>query len=65
MQIATRTRRAGFGKALPFEELKRRSRINDAARGHDHDEEFSAVIRAGVPGYESAASAATRVQSTT
>lgn len=40
-----------FGKALPFEELKRRSLVNEAAKGQDRDERFSAIIRRGVPGY--------------
>lgn len=41
----------GFGTDLPFEELRRRSRVNDAARGRDRDESFSAIIRRGLPGY--------------
>ena len=41
----------GLSHALSFEDLKRRSRINDAAKGHDVDESFSAAIRAGLPGY--------------
>ena len=41
----------GLDRALSFEDLKRRSRINDTAQRHDVDEAFSAVIRAGLPGY--------------
>ena len=41
----------GLSHALSFQDLKRRSRISDAAKGHDVDESFSAVIRAGLPGY--------------
>jgi len=41
----------GLDHALSFQDLKRRSRINDAARGHDADASFSTVIRAGLPGY--------------
>ena len=41
----------GLSHALSFEDLKRRSRINNAAKGHDVDESFSAVIRAGLPSY--------------
>ena len=41
----------GLSHALSFQDLKRRSRINDAANGRDVDESFSAVIRAGLPGY--------------
>jgi hypothetical protein len=36
--------------SLPFEELKKRSRINDAARAADHAPDFSQQIRAGLPG---------------
>ena len=43
----------GLSHALSFQELKGRSRINDAATEHDVDESFSAVIRAGLPGYAS------------
>ena len=41
----------GIGHASSFEDLKRRSRINDAAKGHDTNASFSAIIRAGLPGY--------------
>jgi Domain of unknown function (DUF4105) len=43
-----------FGNALTFEALKRRSRINAAARGHDRDARFSSIIRRDLPGYERA-----------
>lgn len=44
-----------FGKTLPYEELKRRSLVNEAAKGRDGDVQFSAIIRRGLPGYEPAA----------
>jgi len=44
-------RAGGFGHALSFEELKARARVNDAAKGRDGDEDFSSIIRRGVPGY--------------
>ncbi len=37
---------------LPFAELRRRSQINDAARAAGDVEDFSARIRAGLPGIE-------------
>lgn len=37
---------------LPFDELKRRAHINDAARAADQDPDFSARIRADRPGFE-------------
>ena len=39
-----------FGRSLPFEELKRRSHINDAAHAADQDPGFSRRIRAALPG---------------
>lgn len=36
--------------SLPFEELKKRSRINDAAQAADKAPDFSQRIRAGLPG---------------
>jgi hypothetical protein len=36
---------------LPFEELKARAHINDAARAADQDADFSARIRVGRPGF--------------
>jgi Domain of unknown function (DUF4105) len=36
--------------SLPFEELKKRSRINDAAQAADQAPDFSQRIRAGLPG---------------
>ena len=36
--------------SLPFEELKKRSRINEAARAADQAPDFSQRIRAGLPG---------------
>ena len=36
--------------SLPFEELKKRSRINDAAQAADRAPDFSQRIRAGLPG---------------
>ncbi|MEI6167496.1 MAG: DUF4105 domain-containing protein [bacterium] len=38
--------------SLPFEELKRRSRINDRARAAGSSPDFSAQIREGMPGME-------------
>ncbi len=38
--------------SLPFEELKRRGRINDRARAAGDAPDFSARIRAGVPGMD-------------
>jgi hypothetical protein len=37
---------------LPFAELKKRSRINDAGRGADKDPEFSRRIRESIPGFQ-------------
>ena len=37
--------------SLPFEELQRRSRINDAARAADQALDFSRRIREGLPGF--------------
>lgn len=34
----------------PFEELRRRGHVNAAAQAADDDEDFAAIIRAGVPG---------------
>jgi hypothetical protein len=36
--------------SLPFEDLKKRSRINDAAQAADRAPDFSQRIRAGLPG---------------
>jgi hypothetical protein len=36
---------------LPFDELKRRAHINEAARAADQSPDFSALIRAGRPGF--------------
>jgi hypothetical protein len=36
--------------SLPFEDLKKRSRINEAAQAADHAPDFSRRIRAGLPG---------------
>ena len=36
--------------SLPFEELRRRSRVNDRAQAADQDPEFSQRIRDGLPG---------------
>jgi hypothetical protein len=38
--------------SLPFPELMRRSRINDAAHAADRASDFSRLIRAGLPGME-------------
>jgi hypothetical protein len=43
---------------LPFAELKRRARINDAARAANDDPDFSVHIRAGRPGFEGRVAAA-------
>jgi len=37
---------------LPFDELKRRAHINEVARAADKAPDFSALIRAGRPGFE-------------
>jgi hypothetical protein len=42
--------RGRLDRSLPFEELKRRSEITEAARGAGSDEKFSALIRKGLPG---------------
>jgi hypothetical protein len=39
-------------RSLPFDELHRRSRINDAARAADQAPDFSRRIRAGLPGLD-------------
>ena len=36
---------------LPFDELKRRAHINDAARAADQSPQFSALIRVDRPGF--------------
>jgi hypothetical protein len=41
--------------SLPFEELQRRSRINDAARAADQAVDFSRRLREGLPGFRSGA----------
>jgi hypothetical protein len=38
--------------ALPFDELKQASRINDRARKADNSPEFSTIIRQGLPGMD-------------
>ena len=38
-----------FGRDLPFDELKKRSHVNAAARAADHAPDFSQRIRAGLP----------------
>src|SRR5262249_12795812 len=38
---------------VPFAELRRRSRINEAARAADKAEDFSRRIRAGLPAFRS------------
>jgi len=38
--------------SLPFDELKRRSRVNDRARAAGDAEDFSARIREGMPGMD-------------
>jgi hypothetical protein len=43
--------------SLPFEELERRSRINDAARAADRAPDFSRRIREGLPGVGGGAAA--------
>jgi len=42
--------RGRLDTSLPFAELQRRSRINDAARAADRAPDFSRRIRAGLPG---------------
>jgi uncharacterized protein DUF4105 len=43
--------RGRLDTSLPFAELQRRSRINDAAQAADRDPDFSRRIRAGRPGF--------------
>jgi hypothetical protein len=43
--------RGALESRLPFEELKRRSRVNDAARAAEEAPDFSRRIRAGLPGW--------------
>jgi hypothetical protein len=43
--------RGALDQSLPFEELKRRSLINEKARAAGADERFSARIREGLPGF--------------
>jgi hypothetical protein len=38
--------------SLPFEELRRRSRVNDRAHGADREADFSRRIREGLPGID-------------
>jgi Domain of unknown function (DUF4105) len=45
-------RRGELAGDLPFPELKRRAYINPAARAADKDQQFSAKIREGRPGFE-------------
>jgi len=40
---------------LPFDELRRRSRINDAAQAAGDEPDFSERIRVGLPGMPAAA----------
>ncbi len=47
--------RGAFAGGLPFPELKRRARINEAALAAGDAPEFSRLIRAGRPGFEPAA----------
>lgn len=42
--------RGAFDQSLPFAELKKLSHINPRAKAADHDPDFSAKIRAGLPG---------------
>jgi hypothetical protein len=42
----------GFDRRYSLEELRRRGRITERARQYDRSANFSADIRAGVPGYE-------------
>lgn len=39
-----------LGTSLPYDELRRSSRVNDAALAHGDDPDFSRAIRAGLPG---------------
>jgi len=42
--------RGALDQTYPFEELKRRSRVNDQAKAADNDPTFSVRIREGLPG---------------
>jgi hypothetical protein len=44
--------RKAIDTSLPFPELKKRSRINERAKGLDKSPDFSQQIRAGLPGME-------------
>jgi hypothetical protein len=44
--------RGGLDTTYPFDELKRRSRVNEAARAAGDSPEFSSLIRKGLPGFE-------------
>lgn len=39
-------------QTLPFQELKRRSRINERSKAADRGQSFSKIIRHGLPGFE-------------
>lgn len=39
-------------QTLPFQELKRRSRINERSKAVDRDQAFPKTIRHGLPGVE-------------
>jgi hypothetical protein len=45
--------RGRLDTSLPFEELQRRSRVNEAARAADRASDFSRRIREGRPGWGS------------
>jgi hypothetical protein len=49
--------RGRLDTSLPFEELRRRSRVNDAARAADGAHDFPRRIREGLPGVGPAATA--------
>jgi hypothetical protein len=49
--------RGEIDTSLPFAELKRRSLIDDRAKAADHAPDFSALIRVGLPGMSTIASA--------
>jgi hypothetical protein len=44
--------RRAVDTSLPFPELKKRSLINERAKGLDKSADFSQLIRAGLPGME-------------
>ncbi len=51
--------RGALAGDLPFDELKRSARVNEAAMGHEREADFSERLRAGRPGFSRPTSAST------